>query len=173
MFKRGQIWIETVIYTLIAFVLIGAVLAFAMPKINEVQDKAIIEQSISLLKGIDNTVLEIVQGGSGNKRKIEIGIKKGELILDGVNEEILFKMESASEYSEPGKEIPDGNIIIKTEKSGKDNLVILKRVYEDYNLTYNGKDEVKTITKASTSYNLFLSNKGKQNETWHIDAEIV
>ena len=30
--KEGQVWVETVVYTLIAFVLIGLVLSFAKPK---------------------------------------------------------------------------------------------------------------------------------------------
>ena len=50
--KRGQIWVETVIYTLIALVMIGTILAFALPKISEIQDKSTIEQSIIVIKDI-------------------------------------------------------------------------------------------------------------------------
>ncbi len=32
--KRAQIWIETMIYTLIAFIMLGLVLAYAKPKIE-------------------------------------------------------------------------------------------------------------------------------------------
>lgn len=71
---RAQVWIETVLYTLIAFVMIGLVLAYAKPKIEELQDKTIIEQSIEMLKNIDSTILTI--GAPGNQRLIEIGIKK-------------------------------------------------------------------------------------------------
>jgi len=42
--KKGQVWIETVTYTLIAFVLIGLILAFVKPKIDELQDKALIDR---------------------------------------------------------------------------------------------------------------------------------
>ena len=42
--KHGQVWVETVIYTLIAFALIGTVLTFVKPKIEEMQDSAIISQ---------------------------------------------------------------------------------------------------------------------------------
>ena len=52
--KRGQVWIETVTYTLVAFVLIGLVLSFVKPKIEELQDQAIIEQSTSMIKEIDS-----------------------------------------------------------------------------------------------------------------------
>ena len=44
--KRGQVWVETVIYTLIALVMIGLVLSFVQPKIMELQDKATLQQSI-------------------------------------------------------------------------------------------------------------------------------
>ena len=43
---KGQVWIETVVYTLIAFAILGAILGFAKPKIEQLQDKSIIEQSI-------------------------------------------------------------------------------------------------------------------------------
>src|SRR4030042_3272487 len=92
--KQAQIWIETVIYTLIAFVLIATVLAFVKPKIDEIQDNAIIEQSISMVNSIDSTIMEIIQGGSGNKRKVEVGIKKGELKIDGSGDSLVFEMES-------------------------------------------------------------------------------
>ena len=39
---NGQVWVETVTYTLIAIVMIGLVLSFAKPKIEELQDKTII-----------------------------------------------------------------------------------------------------------------------------------
>ena len=44
--SKGQIWVETMVYTLIAFALIGIVLMFVKPKIEEIQDTSIIEQSI-------------------------------------------------------------------------------------------------------------------------------
>ena len=58
---KGQIWIETVIYTLIIFVMIGLVLSFAKPKIEEMQDKAIIEQSIAMMKDIYSNFLSNIK----------------------------------------------------------------------------------------------------------------
>jgi len=174
--KKAQVWIETVIYTLIAFTLIAAVLAFVKPKIDELQDKAIIEQSISMLKDIDATVRDVVQKGSGNKRKLELSIRKGNLIIDGRQEEdkFVFEIESRYVYSEPGKEIQHGDLIIKTEQVGELNTVTLTRKYENYNLTFNLKDEIKTLGKAATPYNLFITNKGKIEDTepWLIDVEL-
>jgi len=158
--RKAQIWVETVIYTMIAFLMIGLVLAFAKPKIEETQDKAIIEQSIKLMEEIDLTISEIVQGSAGNKRVMEIGIKKGFLKIDGKNDLLVFEFEGKYTYSEPGIPISDGNLIILTEQTGKINSVNITRSY-DYNLTYEDGDELKSFGKSATSYTLLISNEGK------------
>lgn len=168
--KRGQVWIETVIYTLIAFVMIGLVLAYAKPKIEELQDKSIIEQSIGMMKDIDSTILTI--GCPGNQRAIELGIKKGILKIDGANDLIVFEIESKHTYSEPDTDIIDGNLIIHTEKRGKFNIVNLTRDYsEEYDITYQGEDKLKLISKSSISYKILISNQGGENKTI-IDVEV-
>jgi|TARA_B100000315_G_C14132542_1_gene387556 type II secretory pathway pseudopilin PulG len=158
--KRGQIWIEVVIYTLIALSLIGAVLAFITPKIGEIQDKAIIEQSITMMQNIDTVISSVAIGGPGNKRIIDLGIKKGALTIDAQKDEFVFEMESEYEYSQLGEEINIGDIIALTEEIGSLNKITLKMNYSEYDLTYNGKNETKLITKASTPYKLSIENKG-------------
>ena len=88
--SKGQVWIETVVYTLIAFAILGAVLGFAKPKIEELQDKAVIEQSILMLENIDG-IIEEIKTVQGNKREIELGIKKGSLTIDSENDQIIFR----------------------------------------------------------------------------------
>lgn len=159
---KGQVWIETVIYLLIAFVMIGLVLSFIRPKIEELRDKAIIEQSLEVLNDIDELLLNI--GSPGNKRLIEIGIRKGSLKIDGSNDEVLFEMESRYIYTEPGQEVQIGNIVARTEEKGRYNLVTLKRDYSDeYNLKYKNEETLKTFNKASTPYKIFISNEGEES----------
>ncbi len=160
--KRGQVWIETVIYTLIAFAMIGAVLAFVKPKIQEAQDKAIIQQSISVMEEMDNIITDVAIAGEGNKRKIPLTIKKGSIKIDGSTEKIIFEMESRYEYSEIEQNTNIGNIVARTDKkAGKLYTVTLTLNYfEKYNLAFGGNAiESKTITKSSTPYNLYVSNK--------------
>ena len=107
--KKGQIWIETVLYTLIAFILIAAVLAFVKPKIQEIQDKTIIVQSISAMEEINSLVTDVAIAGVGNKRTLQLKIEKGNLEIDGTNEKIVFEIESRHKYSEPGKKISVGS----------------------------------------------------------------
>lgn len=155
----GQVLIETVIYTLIAMVLIGLVLAFARPKILELQDKAVLEQSLGMIKDIDNIILTM--GGAGNQRLFEINLKSGSLTIDGEKNEMIFGMQSRYLYSEPGKTVKDGNILINTEKKGEINFVNFTRDYStQYNITYGGMDQTKVISQSATAYKLLISNKG-------------
>lgn len=159
--KRGQVWVETVTYTLIAFVMIGLVLSFAKPKIEEMQDKVVLEQSVRMLKDIDNIIQEVGEGQIGNKRKLEVNLKKGTLEISPSTNSLIFKMESRYLYSEPGQEYTEGNLNILTTEMGKYNKVEINMSYEgDYNLTYKDETTSKTITKSSTAYNLFISKKG-------------
>lgn len=156
---RGQVWIETVIYTLIAFVMIGLVLSYARPKIQEIQDQALIKQSTDLLKQIDSTLLSM--GSAGNQRILEISIKKGALKIDAELDKIIFEMESKSLYSEPNKEITDGSVIILTQEQADYYLVKLTLDYEDvYNLKVQGTDTLKTLSSASTPYKFSILNEG-------------
>jgi hypothetical protein len=170
--KRGQIWVETVIYTLIAFALIGLVLAFARPKIEELRDKSILEQSIEMMEDLDLTIIEVIQAGAGNKRVIEIGLKKGDLSLDGENNRLLFEFKGKYLYSEPGETIQKGNLIIRTDEIGGISYVNVTRDYSNYDLTYNDEDLLKIISKASTPYNLVISNSGIINEEISINIEL-
>jgi len=157
--RRGQIWVETVIYTLIAFSLMGLVLAFVIPKIEETRDKGIIEQSVGILQDIDSLIRNL--GGSGNQRVLELGINKGSMTIDAVNDKIFFELESRNQYSQPGENVSVGNIIVNTKGEGKINIVTLTLDYAgEYNVNYAGQEEVKTISKAPVPYSISISDRG-------------
>jgi hypothetical protein len=160
--NRGQIWVETVIYTLIAFAMIGLVLVFVKPKIEEIRDKAVIEQSIDVLKEIDSIISTI--GDPGNQREVRLGINKGVLNIDSTNNIIFFEIESKSLYSQLGEELKDGDVIVLTEKKAEFNLVTLTSDYNaTHDLTYDGTEELKSLSKAPTPYKLLLLSAGKDN----------
>ncbi len=164
--RLGQIWIETVIYTLIALVMIGLVLAFARPKIQELQDRAIIDQSITMMKEIDSMILNL--GDKGSRRTIDLGIKKGSLTIDQSTEKLFFEIESQSEYSEPNTPIGEGNLILYTRKVGSANFVNITRDYSgSYDIQFDGTDPQKILTKSSIPYKLSLTY------TDYIDSKIV
>ena len=170
--KKGQIWVETVIYTLIALIMIGTILAFAVPKVNEVKDKTIIEQSINLIKDINEVILSVVQGGLGNKRIIEVNVKKGQLLIDSINNKAIFEMTTDYDYSEEGKTISLGNVDATTKRTGGTNTLTLLSTY-NYDITYNGRnDEEKTLTQSSTPYKISIENKGKDASSNKILVDI-
>jgi hypothetical protein len=162
--KRGQVWVETALYTLIALVLIGLVLSFVIPKIEEVQDRTIIGQSMNLINDLNGIILE-TSNIAGNKRIIDIKIKKGILKIDGVNDAIIFEMKSDYQYSEYDENVEMGDIVSRTEKQGSLNVVTLKSDLSLYNITYDGRDELKDISQSSSSYRLSIENKGGIDKT--------
>lgn len=168
--KKAQIWVETVIYTLIALTMIGAVLAFALPRIEEIQDKSVIEQSINAVKDINNVVLSVVQGGAGNKRLVETNIRKGTLKIDGTNgnEKIIFEMETNYVYSEPGQTVNIGNIKAMTEDIGGTNIVTLTSIYS-YDITPN---QERAIEHSTTPYTISIENKGEVDGKTQIEITI-
>ncbi|MFW6310657.1 MAG: hypothetical protein ACOC1K_00310 [Nanoarchaeota archaeon] len=160
--KKAQVWVETLIYTMIAFALIGAVLAFVNPKIQEMQDKSAIDNSLNILKEIDNTISEVVTSGQGNQRKLKIMIKKGEFIINSEQDSILFNLKSSVKYSEEGTEVEKDNIIIitnKTREEGINNIQLKINYSEEHNITFENKEILRTLNKDSSYYELFISNK--------------
>jgi type II secretory pathway pseudopilin PulG len=157
--SKAQIWIETVVYTLIALIMIGAVLAFAQPKIKEIQDKLILDRTFDALQEITSQIESAVNGGIDNRRTVNVEIKKGELKIDPANNEIIFTLkDSNSIYSEPEKTVNRIGIKIETKETGKTAIVTLTKKY-DYNIeTKSGNTEI--LTKSASAYRMIITNIG-------------
>lgn len=161
--KKAQVWIETVVYTLIAFVILGSVLSFAKPKIEELQDKSIIEQSIKMMENIDS-IIEDIKIVSGNRRQIELGIKKGSLTIDALGNQIFFEIDSRHMYSEPEILYKKGDIDIYTKQVGdRYKINAIMNYSGKYNITWAGDEKLELLTASSTPYKLFISNEGRDN----------
>ncbi len=160
--RKAQVWIETVIYTLIAFAILGTVLSFARPKIEELQDKSIIEQSLKMLENIDETIKEIDMLGEGNKRKLELGIEKGSLEVNSENDSIVFKIETGHQYSEPGTSIKKGDIEIFTQEIGEMYSINATLDYAgEYNITWGEKESFELISSSPNPYIIYIENEGE------------
>ena len=160
--KRGQVWVETVIYTLIGLAIIGLVLAVALPKINEKKDEIVIEQAISALGEIDNKIYE-VQRASGNRRVVDLEIGSGKVIVDMKKDTIVWILDSSFPYSEENVPVPLGKINVTTT-IGNPWRVELKLWYS-MDITYDGDNfGVKQLDVAPTPYKLSIENKGKNDD---------
>lgn len=124
--KNGQVWIETVLYTLIGLVLIGLVLSYAIPKLQATQEKTIIEQTISSLRVIDQSIQSAVNLGSGNVRLYDLSIKKGLFKVSGTSDSIEFSLRDTTKpYSEVGIPIDFGKVNVVTQEENGEFVTYL------------------------------------------------
>jgi len=159
--KKAQVWIETVLYTLIGLALIGMVLGFALPKINASKDRILVEQAITAMSDIDAKISEVLKT-PGNVRHISTTIRKGDLTVNGSSDTIIFSLTNlAVLYSEPGVSVNMGNVKVVSEKGQKTNSATLTLDYSDkgYNITVDGSDGLKKFTASSTPYDIRIESK--------------
>lgn len=161
MIKKGQIWVETVIYTLIGLAIIGILLSIIKPAIEKKQDQILIETSLEMLESLKTIIEEVKYYGVGNTRTMDIKIKRGGLLFDSKNNMINFSIESRYKYSEPNQIIESGGINVLTMKKTKNYDVTLTLSYINLNLTWNNEDRVHIFQPASVPYRLSITNKGK------------
>jgi len=165
--KKAQIWIETVIYTLIGLTIIGILLGVAKPKIQEMQDKSIIEQSINAMQELDLKISS-VQGTPGKRTSIkQLKISKGELKINSAEDKITWEIESSRQYSELNIPIKIGSLNITT-LSGNPWKIKIEAPYS-YNITFEEKEQLKTFQPAPSPYVLFFENKGTISSKTNID----
>ncbi|MFH1802626.1 MAG: hypothetical protein ABH864_04190 [archaeon] len=171
--NKAQVWIETVLYTLMGLALIGIILAIATPKINESRDRILVEQTIESLNVWDDRVGELIDRGQGNVRNIPaFTMKRGYLVINSTSDEIIFVIDGLSSlYSEAGYEIREGNIALTSYQTERSAYTVLVLSYQNVtNLTYGGVDEDRKFTAASTPYAFSIKNLGGQEVT-QIDIE--
>ena len=156
---KGQVWIETVLYTLIGLALIGLVLGFVTPKINESKDRAVIEQTIESLRVFDEKIQIVLDAGQGNTRNIDFNIKRGELTIDGPGDKIEIVIKDIEEpYSEVGESVSIGRVInVTTVKEQKKYSVNLTLSYANVDII---GDSARKFSPVSVPYRFSVSNLG-------------
>lgn len=188
--KKAVVWVSTVIYTLIGLSVIALLLAVVRPKIAEMKDSFVISQTISALNEFDAIITEIRQA-VGNTREYDLRLSEGEFKIHcsesvipgkGRIQYIRWYLPDSnhmfSEATQPGEEpivIPvAGRIKAYTEKRGNVFAVTLTLDYSELDLTFNGKDDDKTLQPAKTHYSLWLENVGTRIEgKQHVDISLL
>ena len=161
---KSQVWVETVVYTLIGLAIIAIILGIAMPKIRETNDRVLLEQTITAMTDL-NEVIDSTRIAAGNSRIVNFKINKGELFIDGLNDSIIFYLKNTNlRFSETGVEIPQGDLILKTQENQKNYDISLELDYSGkFNISYNGQDITKVLSQAPTAYKILIINKGGEN----------
>ena len=166
---KSQVWVETVIYTLIGLALIGLVLAILTPKIKEFGDRQVIEQTIESLNVFDSKVIEVLDA-PGNKRKISFKLDRGKIIIDPEDDKLKYVLEDSNvRYSEPGVTLNVGRVDILTEELTQGYKITLSIDYIS-DITYDGDVKEKEFDSASIPYEFFVENRGIINHRPQIDV---
>jgi len=168
--KNAQVWVETVIYTLIGLTIIGLLLAVSQPELERRKDKALIEQAINGMGLIDEKVYDVLSG-TGNKRRIELKLGKGQFIFDAANDKLVWEIDSNYQYSELGTPVSAGRMQVTTV-AGSPYTVILESNYA-MDLRFDNADVEKEIGPASTPHVITVENLGIQNGKTVINFNII
>jgi type II secretory pathway pseudopilin PulG len=155
--QRGQVWVETVVYTLIGLAIIGILIATTAPQIEKMKDNAFVEQSMESLGKMSEKIYE-VQGGAGNQRSFTVSIGKGKLVIDAENDIIYWDIDASFQYSESGVSTPSG--ILNVTTLGDDPWVVRLEMDFPMDITYNGEDEQKEFGESPTPYKFTIKNEG-------------
>src|SRR3989344_3334227 len=169
--SKGQIWLETVIYILIGLAIIGLVLEFVTPKINEKKDRVVIEQSVAALNIFDSKIKEVIESGVYNKRVLEFKMQRGNLYIDSQKNQVIFVLEGlTAPYSEPGINIPLGRVILRTTQGRKTSAVNLTLQYGvGTDITFDGAQEMIKINPSAVPYKFSFENRGLVSGAYNID----
>lgn len=152
---RGQIWIETVLYTLIGIALIGLVLTFALPKITAAQERAVVGQSIGSMQALADALEMVGTQGVGNVRVVTFALRSGQVVFDGIQDTITLTLpEQTSMYSQPGAPVTQGSVKVLTREQGGKYQVTLDLSFPRMNLTIGEQDTRATLTAASTAHRI-------------------
>jgi len=168
--KSGQVWIETVIYTLIGLAVIGLVLAVALPKINDKKSEIAIEQSIQALGNIDDKIYE-VQRAPGNRRVVNLEISRGKVVIDMAEDSISWVLESTYPYSEEGMVVPLGRLNVTTRK-GSPWEIELKLGYSMDIRYENDNSGIKQLDVAPAPYKFIIDNAGRDEVSGNIVIDL-
>jgi len=177
--KRGQIWVETAIYTLIGLTIIAIILSITTPQLEKMKERSIIKQTITALNQLNEEILKIEQA-AGSVKIVQFKITEGKFEIDSIQDKIIYTLENTNlEFSEEGITLKEGDITFKTEKYGKNFNIILELDYSTtLDITFNGQEEVKALFGASAPYEIRMENLGNdplENEEikTNIDFKII
>ncbi len=166
--RIGQVWIETVIYTLIGLSLIGLTLAILTPKIKEFRDRSVIEETLSSMNLFDSKINEILDA-PGNRRRIDLTIDKGIFAVNSSGDSLKFKLENSKvRYSEPGVSLEIGRVNVTTLENGE-NYDIKLEIFYLHNISFDGKEDYIEFTPVSIPYKFFIENRGIIGNNYNID----
>lgn len=173
--RKGQIWIETAIYTLIGLTIIAIVLSIATPQIEKAKERAIVTQTADALNLLNNEIQKVEQT-AGTVKVVNFKITKGKLDIDSKNNKLVYTLEDTKlEFSQENQTIQEGDLYLLTEKSGRSFDISLELRLDGLNVTFGGDKKSQVLHGAGTPYKIRIENVGDNDigEDTHIDFSLA
>lgn len=161
--KNAQTWISAALYIALGIIILTIVLAAGMPVINELKDKNTFLQTKDVMFGLNKAIRTVISEGPGSQRVATITIGRGDFKIDEANDIISWQMETKATISAPNKDIPEGNLIIRT-----DETVVLGKYVVSLKIPYNVIADIELLdnTDTFTGRNSFvIKNQGLSSAT--------
>ncbi|MBS3073567.1 hypothetical protein J4465_02120 [Candidatus Pacearchaeota archaeon] len=164
--KKGDIWVSVVLYVLISLVILSSVYMIVEPKINEAQDRAVVEQTIILINDIDDAIKTASQA-TGTVVMRQIKISKGDLFIYnatfGTNGTIVYMLNNTNlKYSQQGTPLTSGNIHVMTttNKQSEDKYdVILTLNLQNKKVLNENNQNPWQLSASPLPYKLFIKSE--------------
>ncbi len=121
MHKRGVIWVAAVLYIAVGMVVLGLILASALPALGKLKDRNVYAQTKELFFVLDKNIRQVVVEGVASQRELNpLTITKGTFFLNASN--IYWSMKTEALIIEPSTESEkivkkEGNVEIWQEKT--------------------------------------------------------
>ncbi len=155
--KFGQVWVETVIYTLVGLAILGTLIAVSKPKIEEMRDESLIEQAMESMLSINSKIYEASKT-KGMRTRFDLKIGKGFFIINSKENKIYWQIDSSVLYSEEDVEIEIGLIKVLTKKA--DPWMVELQIPYNFDIRFEGEDIEKSFSQSSIPYKFFIENEG-------------
>ncbi len=153
---------ETLLYTVVSLAILGTVLSFAIPKMQQSQERARIETSIASMRALDDIIRTVHTLPPGNSRTSLINVEQGTLMIDSEDEVIVWSIPSLNlKYSEVGTPVRQERVQILTTQTQKKYTTTLTLDFsgQGLNLTLNGNEAFTELTPAPTPYKLAITSQ--------------
>lgn len=157
------------LYTVVTLAILGGVLALALPKMQQGQERALIGQQVAALKSIDATVHDVFALSPGNTKIYRLSLERGTFVVDGMANTISMTIPDVGiQYSDVGVPIQDGDVSIETTVAGKKRYLVTARTSYDalgINITTRDRDRRLELSAAPTPYALEIRHgQGSKTE---------
>lgn len=180
-FKKGQIWVSVIIYTMVAILALVLILNTGVPLLTELKDRAVVDKVSDIMVNLDRHITEIANQGEGSQATVSFEIRDGEIKFE--NDQLVWEIETDSEIISPRSSTKLGNVIVSSNANVKTfdttNYYILESTikndtFKAYFNKKNSKDSWGYINTSGVIYNLSFNGEAMSGDfTFNLNDDVT